>query len=432
MQFVDKVKIKISSGKGGNGVVAWRREKYVDRGGPAGGDGGKGGSVYLIADEGLSTLLDFTYRSIFKADNGENGFKKCMHGKSAKDLYIKVPTGTIVKDLKTGNVIADLTTHDQAVMVAQGGRGGRGNTHFCSSQNRAPQYCEPGEPGIERNLELELKLIADVGLLGMPNAGKSTYISSVSSARPKIADYPFTTLVPNLGVVKKNDGGAYVVADIPGLIEGASEGVGLGHEFLRHVERCRFLIHIVDLTAEDPIKNYQVINDELRKHSEQLANLYQVTVLNKIDSVLEEERKNFENEFKKLAKDVFLISAVTKEGITELLHFLSAKVDEIPKPEFDLIVEEDLDAYNNDDSEFEVTKIAKDAYVISGGKVNRLAKVTDLRNTEQVVRFQNILKSMGVFEVLHEYGLKNGDTVICGHLELGYYDDEIWGEGSKV
>ena len=430
--FLDKAKIKILSGKGGNGIVAWRREKYVDKGGPAGGNGGKGGDIYLVATEDLSTLMDFQFQSVFKAENGENGYINTQHGKCGKDLYIKVPVGTVVRDVSTDKVIADLNTPEQTIMVAKGGRGGRGNARFATAQKRAPQFCEPGEPGIERILELELKLIADVGLLGMPNAGKSTFISSVSSARPKIADYPFTTLVPNLGVVKKDDGGSYVVADIPGLIEGASEGVGLGHEFLRHVERCRFLIHIVDLTAEDPVKNYKIINEELRKHSEQLANLYQIVVLNKIDSVLEDDRESFKKQFKDFTPDVFLISAVTKEGLNDLLHFVSAKVDEIPKPEFDLIVEEDLDAYNNDDSEFEVTKIAKDAYVISGGKVNRLAKVTDLRNTEQVVRFQNILKSMGVFEVLHSYGLKNGDTVICGHLELGYYDDEIWGEGSKV
>ena len=430
--FLDKAKIKILSGKGGNGIVAWRREKYVDKGGPAGGNGGKGGDIYLVATEDLSTLMDFQFQSVFKAENGENGYIKTQHGKCGKDLYIKVPVGTVVRDVSTDKIIADLNKPEQTIMVAKGGRGGRGNACFATAQKRAPQYCEPGENGIERTLELELKLLADVGLLGMPNAGKSTLISSISSAKPKIANYPFTTLVPHLGVVKKDSGDGYVVADIPGLIEGASEGIGLGHEFLRHVERCRFLIHIVDLTAEDPVKNYKVINEELRKHSEQLANLYQIVVLNKIDSVLEEDREKYKQEFKNLAPDVYTISAVTKEGVNELLHFISAKVDEIPKPEFDLIVEEDLDAYNNDDSEFEVTKIAKDAYVISGGKVNRLAKVTDLRNTEQVVRFQNILKSMGVFEVLHSYGLKNGDTVICGHLELGYYDDEIWGEGSKV
>ncbi len=432
MKFLDKAKIRIISGHGGNGMVAWRREKYVDKGGPAGGDGGRGGDVYFIADENMSTLLDFKIKSVYKAQSGENGGIKGMHGACAKDLFIKVPMGTIVRDTKTGKIIADFTQHEQKVLIAKGGRGGRGNARFATAQKRAPQFCEPGEPGIERILELELKLIADIGLLGMPNAGKSTFISAVSSAKPKIADYPFTTLVPHLGVVKKDDGGSYVIADIPGLIEGASEGIGLGYEFLRHVERCRFLVHIVDITSEDPIKNYKIINKELEKHSEKLANLYQILVLNKIDSISKEDLENYMNEFKQYSNDIFAISAVTKEGVNNLLHFISRKVDEIPKPESEIEIEEDLGAFDNDDSSFEVTKVAKDAYLISGGKINRLAKVTDARNTEQVVRLQNILKSMGVFEELHKYGLKNGDTVILGHLELGYYDDEIWGEGSKV
>lgn len=432
MKFLDKAKIRIISGHGGNGMVAWRREKYVDKGGPAGGDGGRGGDVYFIADENMSTLLDFKIKSVYKAQSGENGGIKGMHGACAKDLFIKVPMGTIVRDTKTGKIIADFTQHEQKVLIAKGGRGGRGNARFATAQKRAPQFCEPGEPGIERILELELKLIADIGLLGMPNAGKSTFISAVSSAKPKIADYPFTTLVPHLGVVKKDDGGSYVIADIPGLIEGASEGIGLGYEFLRHVERCRFLVHIVDITSEDPIKNYKIINKELEKHSEKLANLYQILVLNKIDSISKEDLENYMNEFKQYSNDIFAISAVTKEGVNNLLHFISKKVDEIPKPESEIEIEEDLGAFDNDDSSFEVTKVAKDAYLISGGKINRLAKVTDARNTEQVVRLQNILKSMGVFEELHKYGLKNGDTVILGHLELGYYDDEIWGEGSKV
>ena len=432
MKFLDKAKIRVISGHGGNGMVAWRREKYVDKGGPAGGDGGRGGDIYFVADENMSTLLDFKIKSVFKAQSGENGGIKGMHGACAKDLYLKVPMGTIVRDTKTGNIIADLTEHEQKVLIAKGGRGGRGNARFATAQKRAPQFCEPGEPGIERILELELKLIADIGLLGMPNAGKSTFISAVSSAKPKIADYPFTTLVPHLGVVKKADAGSYVIADIPGLIEGASEGVGLGHEFLRHVERCRFLVHIVDITAENPVENYKIINNELKKHSQKLGELYQILVLNKIDAVSEEDLEKYKSEFSEYAKDIFVISAVTKQNLAPLLHFIDKKVDEIPKPEFDIDVEEDLGAYDNDDSAFEVTKVAKDVYIISGGKINRLAKVTDARNTEQVVRLQNILKGMGVFEKLHEYGLKNGDTVILGHLELGYYDDEIWGEGSKV
>lgn len=428
VKFLDKAKIRVISGHGGNGMVAWRREKYVDKGGPAGGDGGRGGDVYFVADENMSTLLDFKIKSVYKASSGENGGTKGMHGAGADDLFIRVPLGTLVRDSKSGKIIADITKPEQKVLIAKGGRGGRGNARFATAQKRAPQFCEPGEPGIERVLELELKLIADVGLLGMPNAGKSTFISVVSSAKPKIADYPFTTLVPNLGVVKKSDGGSYVIADIPGLIEGASEGIGLGHEFLRHVERCRFLIHIVDLTAENPLNNYRIINKELRKHSEGLGNLYQIIVLNKMDAIEPERAEEYLKEFSKESSDVYLISAITKEGIDKLLYFIEKKVDEIPKPEFDLDIDEDVDAYNNDDSSFEIVKLGKDAYKITGGKINRLAKVTDIRNTEQVIRLQNIMKSMGVFDEMHKRGLKNGDTVLVGQLELGYYDDEVWGE----
>ncbi len=426
MQFIDKVKIKICSGKGGNGVVAWRREKFVDKGGPAGGDGGKGGSVYLVADEGLSTLLDFTYRSVFKADNGENGFKKSMHGKSAKDLYIKVPAGTIVKDLKSGNIIADLVHHEQTVLVAQGGRGGRGNTHFCTPQNRAPQYCEPGEPGIERELQLELKLLADVGLLGMPNAGKSTFISKVSAAKPKIADYPFTTIVPNLGVVRKHSGDGYVIADIPGLIEGASDGIGLGHDFLRHVERCRFLLHIVDGTEVDPIKNYNVINDELAKYSERLANLYQVVAINKIDAIDDETLAHLVSEFEKIGVKPFLISAFTGKNLEDLKNELERKVETLEKPVSDVVVEEDLDATNNDDGYWQVAKLNKDTYLVDGGRIVRISQVTDQRSTEQIIRFQNIMISMGIMDELKRLGIKNGDTILVGKLELEYWDDEVY------
>ena len=427
MQFLDKTKIKIISGRGGNGMVAWRREKYVDKGGPAGGDGGKGGDIYLIADENMSTLMDFKYKSDFKAESGENsGIKNC-HGHWAKELVIKVPVGTVVIDVKSGNVIADLKEHEQKVLVAKGGRGGRGNARFATAQKRAPQFCEPGEPGIERELILELKLIADVGLLGMPNAGKSTLISRISSAKPKIADYPFTTRVPNLGVVKGLNGDGFVVADIPGLIEGASEGVGLGHDFLRHVERCRFLVHLVDLTEENPFDNYKIINNELEKHSERLASLYQIIALNKIDAVDDDKKKEMLDLFKTESDDVFMISAVTGEGIPELVNFMSEMVEKIEKPVSEIVVEEDLGAFNNDDSEYEISKIAKDTFVIVGGKIGRLAKVTDERNTEQVIRFQNILTGMGVFDKLKSMGVKDGDTIIVGHLEFAYYADEFYG-----
>jgi len=423
MQFLDNSKIKILSGKGGNGVVAWRREKYVDRGGPAGGDGGLGGDVYFIADESMSTLMDFRYKSIFQAEDGVNGRSKNQHGKCGNHLYIKVPLGTVIKDLKTGNIIGDLVNAGDTVLVAKGGRGGRGNARFATPQKRAPQFCEPGEPGIERELELELKLIADVGLLGMPNAGKSTFISKISSAKPKIADYAFTTLVPNLGVVKKPGGDGYVVADIPGLIEGASEGVGLGHEFLRHVERCRFLIHIVDLTQENPVENYHKINIELKKHSERLGNLYQIIALNKIDAISEEEKEAYIQKFKKFSNDVFAISAVTGENVENLKNFISQKVDEIEKPDFKIEIKEDLDAYNNDDSDFKVIRVAKDSFSIEGGKIKRLAQVTDARNIEQMLRLQNILINMGVFKELNKQGIQDGDTIIMGHLELIHYAD---------
>ena len=427
MKFIDKTKIRVVSGRGGNGMVAWRREKYVDKGGPAGGDGGRGGDVYLIADENMSTLMDFKHKSVFKAEAGENGGIKNMHGACAKDLYIKVPVGTVVKDMKTGNVIADLTYHEQKVLVAKGGRGGRGNARFATAQKRAPQFCEPGEPSIERELWLELKLIADVGLLGMPNAGKSTLISRISSAKPKIADYPFTTLIPNLGVVRKHSGDGYVVADIPGLIEGASEGVGLGFDFLRHVERCRFLVHLIDSTEENPFENYKKINFELEKHSQNLANRYQIIALNKIDAISDEKKMELLKQFKEVSSDVFEISAVTGENVDRLLDFMGQKVDEIPKPETEITVEEDLGAYYNDDSSFEIFKVAKDTFIIEGGKIERIAGVTDERNSEQVIRFQNIMKGMGVFDALSQKGIKDGDTIIIGHLEFVFYADEMYG-----
>ena len=318
----------------------------------------------------------------------------------------------------------DLVNDGQELLVAKGGRGGRGNARFCTPQKRAPQFCEPGEPPIERELSLELKLIADVGLLGMPNAGKSTFISAISSAKPKIADYPFTTLVPNLGVVRKPTGDGYVVADIPGLIEGASEGIGLGYEFLRHVERCRFLVHIVDLTQDNPIENYEKINNELAKYSERLANLYQIVALNKIDAVDEEVKEKYFEKFKSKADDLFLISAATHENIESLTYFMAQKVDEIEKPVSDVVVEEDTGAYDNDDSSYEIIKASKDTYIVSGGKIKRLTGVTDDRNRQQILRLQNILKGMGVFDELRIKGIKDGDTVIIGHLEFEFYDDE--------
>ena len=424
--FIDKAKIKVMSGAGGNGALAWRREKYVDKGGPAGGDGGNGGDVYFVATSDMSTLLDFTHKSIFKAERGENGQNKNCHGKNGKDLYIKMPVGVVVKDLKNGKLIADLNENGKAVLIAKGGRGGRGNARFATSQKRAPQFCEPGEPAIERELELELKLLADVGLVGMPNAGKSSLISVVSAAKPKIADYPFTTLVPNLGVVKKPQGDGFVIADIPGLIEGASDGLGLGHEFLRHVQRCKLLLHVVDVSQENSFENYEKINAELKKFDEELSNREQVLVLNKIDIVDFDHAQEIKEEFKKkfnIQKEVFLISTATKDGIKELLNHIYIKLDEIEDIKIELDIEEDFDSINNDDSDFVVTKLNKNTYNVTGGKLKRLASVTDIRNTQQIKRFTNILDSMGVYDELRKQGMQNQDTIIVAGIELTFDED---------
>lgn len=422
--FIDKAKIKVMSGSGGNGVVAWRKEKYVPKGGPAGGDGGKGGNVYIQADAEMSTLLDFKYKSRFIAGNGENGRSKNQHGKDGDDVVIKVPQGTVIRDSLSHKIIGDLVLDGQEILVASGGRGGRGNIHFATSTRRAPQFCEPGEPGIERDLELELKLIADVGLVGLPNAGKSTLISVISAAKPKIADYPFTTLAPNLGVVKKPNGDGLVVADIPGLIEGASLGAGLGLEFLRHVERTRLLAHLLDMTAEDPIKNYDIIIGELKKYGGRLIDIPQTMVLNKIDAADPEKVKDIKEKFESEGKDVFAISAVTGQGVQDLINYLIRKVEELPVPTLEIEVEEDHIAYDHDDSGFVIYRDKK-TYVVAGGRVERLVSVTDLRNTEAIFRLQNILISMGVFKALEDAGIKDGDLVRIAGYEFEYYSDEL-------
>lgn len=419
-QFIDKVKIKVESGKGGNGAVAWHREKYVDKGGPDGGDGGNGGSVYFVADENMTTLLDFTYRSIFQAPNGENGRIKNQYGKNGKDIYVKVPIGTLVRDLKTGDIIADMNEHEKTVLIAKGGRGGRGNAKFATAQQRAPQFSEPGEASVERELELELKLIADIGLLGMPNAGKSSFISRISSAKPKIADYPFTTLIPHLGVVKNPEGNNFVVADIPGLIEGAHQGIGLGYEFLRHVERCRFFIHVVDMTAENPFENYEKINNELLKYSEELAGRFQIVMLNKADAVMDEDIAKLKEQFLAHSENVFVVSTVVGTGLKEILSCVYKKYEEIPAPEFNLEVTEDKGFDDNDDSAYDVVKLNKNTYSVDGGKIRRLVGVTDVKNIRQIRRLTNILDSMGVFVELKKKGLQDGDTIFVSSLEMTY------------
>ena len=338
MKFVDEVRVAVKSGDGGDGAVAFRREKYVERGGPSGGDGGKGGSVVLVADPRLTTLLDYRYQPVHRAKDGQNGLGSDRNGAAAPELLLHVPLGTLVKDAQTGELLCDLVGPEQRFVAAVGGRGGLGNMNFATSTRRTPRFAQPGQAGEERNLLLELKLLADVGLIGFPNAGKSTLISKVSRARPKIADYPFTTLVPNLGMVQYKNGISFVMADIPGLIEGASQGAGLGDQFLRHVKRCRVLIHLVDLSAEgqgrDPVSDWKVINRELEGYSPDLAVRKQLIAANKIDLPLARERlPPFAKAMKRRARKVFPISAATGEGVAELLDATAQLLSEAPAAE---------------------------------------------------------------------------------------------------
>ncbi|MEI6379670.1 MAG: GTPase ObgE [Cyanobacteriota bacterium ELA615] len=328
MQFIDQATIEVRAGKGGDGIVAFRREKYVPAGGPSGGNGGKGGSVNLIAVENLQTLLDFQYARSFKADDGKRGGPSNCTGANGEDRSIKVPCGTMVYDADTEEVLADLIENGQSFCAAKGGKGGLGNQHFLSNRNRAPEYALPGLEGDVRNLRLELKLLAEVGIIGLPNAGKSTLIAALSSARPKIANYPFTTLVPNLGVVRKPSGDGTVFADIPGLIEGAHQGVGLGHDFLRHIERTRLLVHLVDLTAENPLQDFKIILEELKSYGRGLEQKPQIVVLNKIDAVQELDLENLQQELNKIIKgQILTISAVTRVGLDELMQNVWNQLD---------------------------------------------------------------------------------------------------------
>lgn len=423
MKFIDTAKIKISSGRGGNGIVAWRREKYEPRGGPAGGDGGKGGNVYIEVDHNLGTLLDFKYKSIFKASDGENGKSKNQTGKDGKDLVIKVPCGTIVRDWVTKEVVADLVIDKQKILVAEGGRGGRGNSHFASSIRQAPHFCEPGEPAIERELELELKLIAEVGIVGLPNAGKSTLISVISSAKPKIADYPFTTLVPNLGVVRKPDGDGFVVADIPGLIKGSSKGSGLGHDFIKHIERTRVIIHIVDIAGAngtDPFNAYNMIQHELKEYDSTLLKRQQLLVLNKIDLITSEESDKIEQNFKKKKLNPLLISAATKKNIDKMLKKLFELLEKNPQeviynPQFFY----DPQATDHGLNEFVVYKHKK-KFFVEGKKVEGLLTVTNLKDYQSVAHFMRVLKKTGIFSELEKQGAKEGDIVNISGVEFEY------------
>ncbi len=430
IMFVDQVKIYVKAGNGGDGMVAFRREKFVPNGGPAGGDGGKGADVVFVVDEGLRTLVDFRFKRIFKAEHGEHGMSKSMHGRGAEDLVVKVPQGTIVKDIDTGEIIADLVAHGQRAVIAKAGRGGRGNKRFATPANPAPELSENGEPGQERNVQLELKVLADVGLVGFPSVGKSTLLSVVSAARPKIAAYHFTTIVPNLGMVDAGDGRSFVMADLPGLIEGASQGVGLGHQFLRHIERTRVVVHVIDMSGSEgrvPYEDYMAINNELEQYNLRLMERPQIIVANKMDMPDAEENLN---EFKtKIAEDipVFPISAVTKTGLRELLLAIADKLETTPEfPLNEILEQEDEDTvlykYVAEEPDFEISREPDGTFVLSGAKIERLFTMTNFERDASISRFARQLRAMGVDEALRKRGAKDGDIVRLLDYEFEFMD----------
>lgn len=420
--FVDSAKIYIEAGKGGNGHVSFHREKYVAAGGPDGGDGGKGGNVVFRADTQLATLMDFRYKRKYKAQNGEDGRPAKCRGKNGEDIVIKVPCGTVIKNAATGGVIADLTYDGEEFIAAKGGSGGFGNVHFATPTRQVPKFAKPGLKGQELEVILELKLLADVGLLGFPNVGKSTLLSKVSDAQPKIADYHFTTLVPNLGVVKIGEGASFVIADIPGLIEGASDGVGLGHDFLRHVERTRLLIHVVDASSiegRNPIEDFDIINAELEKHSEKLAQRKQIVVANKSDLGMNTEiKEEFISEMKKRGYPVFEISAATGNGVKELMEFTYRELENIPKePLYDVIeVVPEVELKGDD---FTVT-VENGVYVVEGGYIEYLINSTNFDDNESVQHFQTALKRKGIIAALEEKGIQENDTVRLYDIEFDF------------
>ncbi len=421
--FIDYAKIIIGSGKGGNGAITFRREKYVANGGPDGGDGGRGGSVYFRVDLGLNTLVDFKYKKKYLAQDGEAGSGARKAGKSGEDLYIDVPQGTIVRDEETGKVIADLSEEGQVECILKGGKGGKGNVHYATATRQIPNFAETGEPGVEKTVILELKLIADVGLLGYPNVGKSTLLSRMTTAKPKIADYHFTTIEPNLGVVKLANGASFVMADIPGLIEGASEGVGLGLKFLRHVERTRLLIHVIDVAGtegRDPVQDFYKINAELSNYSEKLSNKLQVVAANKIDVMQDEENyRRLEKVAKQKGYEIFKISAVTGEGLNELFNRVAELLKEIPKQELE---EVDKTVYYNYEDENEGWRITREnnIFVIDGKEIENVMRRVNFSDYESLAYFHNTLKKMGIEAELKRRGIKEGDIVKIFDLEFQY------------
>ena len=412
--FIDEVEIKVEAGKGGDGCTAFRREKYVAMGGPYGGNGGHGADIIFKVDEGLHTLLDLRYQKTIKGSNGENGKGKNQHGKGAEPLIVKVPLGTVVTDLDTGMIIADLSHKDQEEIIAKGGRGGRGNTAFKTQTNTAPNYSENGEEGEIKTLKVEVKMLADVGLVGLPSVGKSTIISCVSKSKPKIAAYHFTTLNPNLGVVKSSDGRSFVMADLPGLIEGASEGEGLGDKFLRHIERTRVIAHVVDMSGSemrDPYEDFVLINKELESFNEKLIKKKMIVIANKMD--LEGAKENLEEFKKKVDLKIFEVSAAKNQGLQEVINYLADLLDTIPaNPLYDESQIESHVLYKFKKEEpFTITKEDEGLWVISGKEVERLFKMTKFSSDEAVYKFAKKLRRMGIDDKLIEMGAKEGDQV---------------------
>lgn len=421
--FIDQAKISIKAGNGGNGAVSFRKEKYVPAGGPDGGDGGHGGHVYAQVDEGMRTLMDFRYKTKYAAEDGENGMYKNMTGKDGEDLIIKVPPGTVIRDAETGKILADLTEKDQKAVLAKGGRRGKGNTWFKSSTRQAPTFAEQGIRGEERTIVLELKLIADVGLVGYPNVGKSTILSVVTKAKPKIANYHFTTLTPNLGVCEAIRGKGFVLADIPGLIEGAAEGVGLGHDFLRHVERTRLLIHVVDISGSEgrePLDDFYQINSELEQYNAKLASREQVVIANKMDLVSEDEvYVNFKNALEQKGYRVFPVSAATLKGLDEVMRHVTERLDHIQPVELD---EPDLPETESVDPKAITIEVVNKVYVLKGAILERLTFSTDFTDMDSLRHFENQLRKRGIFTRLKELGIDDGDTVRINDFEFEFYD----------
>jgi len=422
--FIDEVVIELNAGRGGNGCMAFRREKYVEMGGPFGGNGGHGGNIIFEVDEGLNTLIDLRYKKIYKAKQGEHGEGKGCNGKNAEDLIIRVPLGTVITDADTNLVIGDLTKKGDSVIAAYGGRGGRGNMAFATRANPAPAFCENGEPGEEKKVKVELKLLADVGLVGLPSVGKSTFISKISAAKPKIAAYHFTTLTPNLGVVKTKDNRSFVVADLPGLIEGASLGEGLGDKFLKHIERTRVIAHIIDMSAfegRNPIDDYKIINKELEDFNKKIMDKPQIVIANKMD--MEDSKKNLE-EFKKHVNcEVYPISAMTGEGIDEVLMILADMLDKIEKQP--LYEEEKFESHVlykfKKEQPFRIHKEG-DTFVVVGDEIEKILKMTWFASDEAFARFSKKLRKLGIDDKLKEMGIEQGDTVRILDYEFEYRD----------